>query len=56
MLICGLGGIDLQHRYIQLDNTYMYVRHTAAVHDLPVADLDRWSWGRWRVSESVLRC
>jgi len=36
------------------------VKHAAAVqysvHDWPVADLFRWSWGRWRVSESTLHC
>jgi len=26
------------------------------IHELPVADLSRWSWGRWRVSESTLHC
>jgi len=24
------------------------------MHKLPAADLYRWSWGRWRVSKSVL--
>jgi len=23
-----------------------------SIHELPIADLYRWSWGRWRVSES----
>jgi len=27
-----------------------------SIHELPIADLYRWSWGRWRVSESVLDC
>jgi len=35
------------------------VRHAAAVqysiHELPVADLYRWSWERWSVSESTLQ-
>jgi len=35
------------------------VRHAAAVqysiHELLVADLYRWSWGRWRVSENLLQ-
>jgi len=29
--------------------------HWHTVHELPIADLYRWSWGRWRVSESVLQ-
>jgi len=35
------------------------VRHASAVqysvHELPVADLYRWSWGRWMVSERALQ-
>jgi len=56
----GLGGIDLllesefRTCYCQYIN-----RHSAAVqyciHELPMADLYRWSWGRWEVSESALQ-
>jgi len=38
-------------------DTQLRARRAAAVqysiHELPVADLYRWSWGRWRVSESA---
>jgi len=52
----GLRGIDLLRccccrASTRLVTTNIHNRK----HELPVADLYRRSWGRWRVSESVLQ-
>jgi len=33
----------------------LLLHNIAYIHELPVADLYRWSWGRWMVSENVLK-
>jgi len=35
------------------------IRHAAgqnSIHELPIADLFRWSWGRWRVLKACCNC
>ena len=69
--IFGLGGIDLlrcccrARTRLATENTYTthcceQVRHATdaqySIKELHTADLYRWSWGRWMVSESALYC
>ncbi len=49
--VFGLGGIDLLRCCCKY-NIYGISPHKCSLHDHPIADLYRWSWGRWRVSEA----
>jgi len=48
---------DSNSHCFQMEQCYNSAQYKIqySIHELPVADLYRWSWGRWRVSESMLQ-